>query len=598
MLQAEQILQERYQLKQQLGNNPSRQTWLALDLAAESQKFVIVKLLPFSPQTHWDDLKLFEREAQVLKHLNHPRIPRYRDYFSVEKEAGGGLPWFGLVQDCISGSSLQQHLKNGKRFTQAEAKEIAVQLLNILIDLHELSPPVLHRDIKPSNIIWTDKGQVYLVDFGAVQERAKAEGVTFTVVGTGGYAPPEQLWGRAVPASDLYALGATLIHLLTGTSPANLPQHRMRLQFRDKVSLTPSFAHWIEKLIDPAPERRFYQSRQALSALQVVDTSSEGTARKARYGRIGCLALLQYAAISVCAIAIPAFAAYQYIYEGKRNIGAMNRAQQAYFLEDMEFTDFLRDLGLGIDNLSQNYDYSIRATPLGVFNYATPRNHKLKGYVGGVFLSLPDDLSIDEMLTVEIACETKFPGMARPAAPIVRGNVIECGANTIPVNGSKPILLGKDSALAYNSLNEAAVGRYDEALKAIQTIKNDYFKDLSLVAIAKELAVAGRYDQALNVIETIKLHHEKAKALAAIANSLVVAGKVEQADRTFAQALSLAEKLGADYKKSSTLRAIANELVSAGRYDQASNVAATIKDDYIKQSLIQAIARARKSSAR
>lgn len=600
MLQAEQILQQRYQLKQQLGNNPSRQTWLALDLVAEPQQSVIVKLLPFSPQTHWDDLKLFEREAQVLKHLNHPRIPRYRDYFSVEKEAGGGLPWFGLVQDYISGSSLQQRLKNGQRFTQAEAKYIAIQLLNILIYLHELSPPVLHRDIKPSNIIWTDKGQVYLVDFGAVQERAKAEGVTFTVVGTGGYAPPEQLWGRAVPGSDLYALGATLIHLLTGISPANLPQHRMRLQFRDKVNLTPSFAQWIEKLTDPAPERRFSQARQSLSALKAVDNSSntEGTARKARYGRIGGLALVQYAAISVCAIAIPAFAAYRYIYEGKYNTGAMNRAQQAYFLEYMEFTDSFPDLGVGISNSSHNYDYSIRVTPLGVFNYATPRNHNLKGYVGGVFLASSDDLGIDDTVTIAIACETYSPGMARPAEPVVRGNAIECGFNTTPVGSLKPIVLGKDSALAYNSLNEAAAGRYDQALKAIQTIKNDSFKDLALVAIANELAVAGRYNQALRIAETIKLHPEKAKALAKIAHRLTVAGKAEQANRTFAQALSVAEKVGADYNKSSTLRAIANELASAGRYDQALNVAATIKDGYIKQRLIEAIVRTRPSPAR
>jgi serine/threonine protein kinase len=212
MLEAGQVLQGRYQLSQQLGNNAGRQTWLALDLATPTTERVIVKLLPFSPQIHWDDLKLFEREAQVLKHLNHPRIPKYRDYFSTEPSNSGELPWFGLVQDYIPGISLQKRLKNGKRFTEAETKEIATQLLNILIYLHELSPPVLHRDIKPSNIIWGKNNQVYLVDFGAVQEKAKAEGATFTVVGTGGYAPPEQLWGRAVPASDLYALGATLIH--------------------------------------------------------------------------------------------------------------------------------------------------------------------------------------------------------------------------------------------------------------------------------------------------------------------------------------------------------------------------------------------------
>lgn len=74
----------------------------------------------------------------------------------------------------------------------------------------------MHRDIKPSNLIWGEDQHVYLVDFGAVQAQAAVTGVTFTVVGTSGYAPLEQFWGRAVAASDLYALGATLIHLLTG----------------------------------------------------------------------------------------------------------------------------------------------------------------------------------------------------------------------------------------------------------------------------------------------------------------------------------------------------------------------------------------------
>jgi Serine/threonine protein kinase len=93
--------------------------------------------------------------------------------------------------------------------------------------LHELSPPVLHRDIKPSNLILDDSEQIYLVDFGAVQAQASVTGVTFTVVGTSGYAPLEQFWGRgAVAASDLYALGATLIHLLTNTYPADLPQKK------------------------------------------------------------------------------------------------------------------------------------------------------------------------------------------------------------------------------------------------------------------------------------------------------------------------------------------------------------------------------------
>ncbi len=268
MLQAQQVLHDRYQLQQQLGNNAGRQTWLAADIGTSSAESVVVKLLAFNPQMQWDEFKLFEREAQVLKQLNHPRIPKYRDYFSLDKHIGAGLYWFGLVYQYIPGASVQQLLNRGKRFSQTEVQKIATEVLEILIYLHGLNPPVLHRDIKPSNLILGDDGQVYLVDFGAVQDSAAAEGVTFTVVGTTGYAPLEQFWGRSVPASDLYALGATLIHLLTGTSPADLPQRDLRIQFRDRVSLDPRFIRWIEVLSAPDLEQRFIQASEALEALR------------------------------------------------------------------------------------------------------------------------------------------------------------------------------------------------------------------------------------------------------------------------------------------------------------------------------------------
>ena len=277
MLQVEQVLQvsktehsaeghriHRYQLRQKLGQNAGRQTWLAYDIETAPTEAVIIKLLAFGSEVQWDDLKLFEREAQVLKQLNHPRIPQYRDYFAIDDR----LLWFGLVQDYIPGTSLKDLLNQGKRFSQAQVRQIAVDVLQILIYLHELNPPVLHRDIKPSNLIMSDDGHIYLVDFGAVQDRAAKEGATFTVVGTYGYAPMEQFGGRTVPASDLYALGTTLIHLLTGIAPADLPQDDLRIQFSDKVSISPSFIAWIETLTEPSLKRRFSTAQQALTALK------------------------------------------------------------------------------------------------------------------------------------------------------------------------------------------------------------------------------------------------------------------------------------------------------------------------------------------
>jgi serine/threonine protein kinase len=278
MLQAEQVLQERYQLQRQLGRTAAgRQTWLAKDLQSNEQ--VTLKLLAFSPQMQWEELKLFEREAQVLQALDHPRIPRYRDYFSLDQQTGAGIPWFGLVQDYIPGFSLQELLEQGKRFSEKQVRGIATEILKILIYLHELSPPVLHRDIKPSNLILGEDKQIYLVDFGAVQAQAAVTGVTFTVVGTSGYAPLEQFWGRAVASSDLYALGATLIHLLTGTTPADLPQKDSRIQFSDKVSLNPSFVGWIENMTEIAIEKRYSTAQQALEALQSGQVQPSATTK-------------------------------------------------------------------------------------------------------------------------------------------------------------------------------------------------------------------------------------------------------------------------------------------------------------------------------
>ena len=268
MLEAKQILLERYQLIQSLGQNAGRQTWLAQDCTENPPQRVIVKLLAFSPQMEWDEFKLFEREGQILQTLNHPRIPQYRDYFSLDGQRGEGLCWFGLVQDYIPGASIQQLLNDGQRFTETQVRSIATQVLNILIYLHGLNPPVLHRDIKPGNLILAEDEQIYLVDFGAVADPTAVEGATFTVVGTAGYAPLEQFYGKAVPASDLYALGATLIHLLTGTTPADLPQSNLRIHFQNQVSLNSTFLRWIESLTEPDLERRFSSADRAMTGLK------------------------------------------------------------------------------------------------------------------------------------------------------------------------------------------------------------------------------------------------------------------------------------------------------------------------------------------
>ena len=294
MLEPQTIVNQRYQLVRQLGQNAGRETWLAKDIEKESE-LVVVKFLAFGGNVQWEDLKLFEREANVLKQLDYPRIPKYRDYFSIDDRS----LWFGLVQEYIQGDSLREYIAKGHKFVESEIKQIAIAILKILIYLHELSPQVLHRDIKPSNLILTkNEGEarnIYLVDFGAVQDKASAEGKSFTVVGTYGYAPMEQYGGRTVAASDLYALGATMIHLLTGLSPADLPQDDdAKIVFSDRTSASPHLVQWIQKLVEPTVKKRYPSARIALQALNELPKTSTAQpvvsvpakpAKRSRFGK-------------------------------------------------------------------------------------------------------------------------------------------------------------------------------------------------------------------------------------------------------------------------------------------------------------------------
>ena len=263
-----QILCDRYQVQQQLGKKAGRRTLLARDL--QTQELVVVKLLLFGNDFEWNDLKLFEREAETLKALSHPAIPRYLDYFELDSPNGKG---FALVQSYIEAKSLDEQLKAGRSFSEVEVKQLAKAILEILIYLHGRQPPVIHRDIKPSNILLTNRsgnsvGQVYLVDFGSVQTLAARQSSTMTVVGTYGYMPPEQLGGRATPGSDLYSLGATLIYLVTGQHPADLPQTDLRIEFEQAANISSGFTNWLKWITEPILSKRLASAQDALQALE------------------------------------------------------------------------------------------------------------------------------------------------------------------------------------------------------------------------------------------------------------------------------------------------------------------------------------------
>jgi serine/threonine protein kinase len=261
--QANDVINQRYQIIKIIGRGSIGITYAAQDLELEKQ--IALKIVFLTEITDWKILELFEREAKVLADLDHPNIPKYLNYFEEKNEQES---YFCLVQELIPGESLAKLVEKGRKFSETEVKDIAQQTLHILTYLHSLNPPLIHRDIKPQNIILSPENQIYLVDFGTVQDVYRnTVSIGGTFVGTFGYMPPEQFRGQTFLNSDLYSLGATLIFLLTGKSPADLPQKNLKIDFSKYAQISPSFAHWLDKILEPIHEDRITSATEAVMIL-------------------------------------------------------------------------------------------------------------------------------------------------------------------------------------------------------------------------------------------------------------------------------------------------------------------------------------------
>jgi eukaryotic-like serine/threonine-protein kinase len=281
------IINERYRILSTLGQGGVGITYEAEDL--HNSQRVALKAVSLRRMTEWKKIELFEREARILAQLNHPAIPQYLDYFQVDTPQDR---CFYIAQQLAPGQSLAVLVENGWQPDEAEARRLAIQVLSILAYLHSHTPPVIHRDIKPQNIIRGEDGQVFLVDFGAVADTYHNT-ITggSTVVGTYGYMAPEQFRGQAALSTDLYGLGTTLLFLLTGKSPADLPQRKLKIDFRPHVRVSKDFADWLEKMLEPAIANRFPSANVALAVLQGQQAIASYSVKKPRRPKNSAIAL-------------------------------------------------------------------------------------------------------------------------------------------------------------------------------------------------------------------------------------------------------------------------------------------------------------------
>lgn len=254
----------RYAVDGVLGRGGQGTTFTGVDNKTGAR--VALKMFDLGKAKEWKAHELFDREVQTLKHISHALMPQFIDVIT-DDDTGARV----LVMTQVPGEPLDAVVRRDGPLSEAALWTTLVDVADVLGALHGAPSPVVHRDLKPHNLIRRPDGKVALVDFGGVG-RVRGEAGS-TVVGTFGYMAPEQLYGAQTPATDLYALGATLLHLATGMEPEALPRDGLRLDVDAAAPhLSPRLRALLKKLVSPEPSERPADARALLDALHRIAT--------------------------------------------------------------------------------------------------------------------------------------------------------------------------------------------------------------------------------------------------------------------------------------------------------------------------------------
>jgi len=286
------LLGDRYQIVCQLGKGDFGHTYMAEDSKQFSEPCVLKEFAPQLQTAHalQKAEEVFEREAGVLYKLQHPQIPHFRELFRDNLDNKGYL---FLVQDYESGQTYRALLNARKleemRFSQVEVRQLLLQILPVLEYIHSMG--VIHGNISPDNLILRSSDSLpVLIDFGGVKQLAATVVSKFdqpaadqppepaTLPERLSYAPYEQTQTRMVyPDSDLYALAATVLVLLTGKEPQELiDENTLTWSWRQEVHLDPTLGAVLDKMLLPTPSKRYQSAAQVLQALTELAEGQRG----------------------------------------------------------------------------------------------------------------------------------------------------------------------------------------------------------------------------------------------------------------------------------------------------------------------------------
>ena len=253
-----------YQILRTLGRGGMGTTYLAWDrnrTVKNAPMLLVLKEMNADMARIAKARELFEREARILKALEHPGIPKYYDFF-VESNRKY------IVMELVHGHNLEQFVNQRGPTDAKRTISWMIQICDILTYLHSLEPPLVHRDIKPANLMLRNlDSRLMLLDFGAVKELGTA---LETRIGVEGYSAPEQYRGKPCPQSDIYGVGTTIIFLLTGKAPMQYYRYQSN-KFEFDIESIPNLPTNLGKVLtiacEPEPRDRYQNAKELGDAL-------------------------------------------------------------------------------------------------------------------------------------------------------------------------------------------------------------------------------------------------------------------------------------------------------------------------------------------
>lgn len=337
MLQIGSLIDNKYKILSEVGHGGMSVVYLAINERAN--KTWAVKEIRKDGVCDFEAVKQgLVVETDMLKRLNHPHLPSIIDVIDAEDS-------FLIVMDYIEGKSLQSVIKKGGAQPQDLVIKWAIQLCDVLGYLHTQDPPIIYRDMKPANVMLKPSGDITLIDFGTAREfknRAMVEDTT--CLGTRGYAAPEQFGGRGQtdPRTDIYCLGATLYHLITGHSPAEPPYEIKPLSYWDPSFYGSGLELIINKCCQQDPAARYQDCSELMYDLEHVNDIDLGTQRKRKQKWAAFVASVAVFAVGVAGMvgfSLAKNAAKEESYEYYIQLAEQTESNAEYFDEFMEHID-------------------------------------------------------------------------------------------------------------------------------------------------------------------------------------------------------------------------------------------------------------------